>query len=875
MKKIVEFFKGIFKSSAWKKFFTLSGWKRWFLSFFIVTAAVTTVVTGSVLYTSKNVNKSIEYGGGQEFLVQIENNDSKTPTKSIAKSLQNRIGGGVEFGAAVTEEGRDKIKLSKNGDLSANDRKTLENVITTKSTMIFTDIDGQPLFRNNVFVKPNENNKIDWNKEFDNADLLKTFVPPIKSAKSTFTGQNNYFGVEVQLASKAAEIEWTKATEYLAKKGQGKNYLLTWLNLGDLIRKAKKDYSAEWDKAMNNPYNFVYVGENPEGSILKSNSINAESYLINKIGVNRSLNGDSFVIPSNASGQPLQQSSAQKLAEEINFGTAKYELKVISSNYINLDSGSDHNIFNSGYEISLIAIGLCFILIAIILMINYGLLGALSTISMALYIFITMSLFSVLRGEYSPVALGSIIVGMGICFDMSVITYSRLKQEIYKGEKMRKAVGTTRRATLQPISDSLILTLLISFMAFYFGSQTVRTFGISLVFSIIGVLIATLLITRLAALLLVNSKVFINKPQLLGVRPNKMSIKKENKLANFNYLKNSKWFIIAAFAFIFISMVVYATFAGINKDVAAGFSRSFDFHGGTNITIQAAPDSSINKAIADQISSHLQTNASQFGIENINNVLKINSLNSDNTSFKLVIQTTQFFDNIQLKNISDSLHKTFTGIDVMSYGVNANQSLSLISTTSYALLAAWIIISVYVLIRYKWTYAIAISASIIFEILLTLSFVALARIQLNVLAITAFIAIMVISVKDKLLLAAKAKELHGLNYHTDFIEKEDVESIAKEAINANMKRSMYSMFTIMAICIIMLIFFNSINPSFTLILLFGSVASIYTSIFITMKIWSKLEIKRQTGIKKRYKNKYWVLPGHDEQIFPGINDFIA
>lgn len=64
--------------------------------------------------------------------------------------------------------------------------------------------------------------------------------------------------------------------------------MLSWLNIDELISLANTKYPREWSNAKRNPYNFVYINEQPvEGKegVLKENVFNGSKYLVNKIGV--------------------------------------------------------------------------------------------------------------------------------------------------------------------------------------------------------------------------------------------------------------------------------------------------------------------------------------------------------------------------------------------------------------------------------------------------------------------------------------------------------------------------------------------------------------------------------------------------------------
>ncbi|BAP01139.1 bifunctional preprotein translocase subunit SecD/SecF [Mycoplasmopsis californica HAZ160_1] len=880
MNKIKRFFQKLFKASTWKNFFTLTTWKRWFLSFFIVTASVSAVAVGTTLYTSKNIKKSVEYGGGQEFLISIDKsqNDQKNySAEQVARSIQTRINSTSDYNdIRVVAEGNDKIRVSKTGALNFEDRKKFEKLITTKSTLIFTDINGQPLFRNGEFVEPTADNKVNWAEEIKKPDGLKQFVPPVESSKPNFNGfGSGGFIVNVHF-KKDAEIQWNHLKNYLNKKIEASpkntkaNVLLTWLNLDTLVSIAQKEYSAEWKKVEGNPYKFVYINEDPNlirgNGLLKIHSIKAQNFLINQQPISRFQFGDSFTILSDANGQRLSQSDANKLADEISFGTSNYDLRVISSNLIPATPQ-----INYAYILSFIAAGVILVVMILILLINYAFIGLLGSITLSLYTFLSLTLLVGLGGEYSPVALASILIGLAVCFNAIVATFSRLKQELYRGEKIRKAVAITKRSTLGHFFDSNILMLLMCFMFFYFSLQSLRTFSIGTVFSVISLMFATILITRFASLIIVDTKTFINKPGLLGMRSKKLHPSYQAKLSDFDFIKSTKWVATSILIFCIVAIVVYAIFAGINGNWAQGFNLSLEFKGGTHVTIQGTETSPIGLIQAQQIKDAI---INQSIIKNATNVISVNVIDT-NGFYNVVIKTPELLTQTQFQQLKEITSSLNLNLDHLQYQVSPQQGLNFILNSLYAFLAAIVIVFVYVLIRYKWTHAISITLWMLLEFCLLVAFAIVARVEINELIVIGVASVLLYSTNDKLVLIAKTKELLANFYHNDYVEVEDIKKVANISLRQNLKRSIYSSMILVLIGVVLIAFIYPISFSFAYILIFGGIILALCSNYIYMYLWTKLEIKRHVGIKKRFYSKYWVLPGVDEQIFPGINDFVA
>lgn len=226
----------------------------------------------------------------------------------------------------------------------------------------------------------------------------------------------------------------------------------------------------------------------------------AEDYLISTAMVSQPLNGRDFIIQGN-----FDSASAQALARKINYGISNYSLKTLYSRTIDATYGE------ASFKKAIIAGIVVFSVIALILMVNYGLLGALSTISIALFIFMTLAMFTVMRGQYSPASIAALIIGIGMSVDANIITFERLKAEVYSGASVGKAFATSNRKSFSTIFDSNITTMIVAVVLFYFGTRSIIGLSVTLIISIVFTLLIVLLLTRFTSTMLVKSGAFQNK----------------------------------------------------------------------------------------------------------------------------------------------------------------------------------------------------------------------------------------------------------------------------------------------------------------------------------------------------------------------------
>ncbi|MEA4115277.1 protein translocase subunit SecDF [Mycoplasma sp. 744] len=856
----------------WRKFkkiihnsFKLSNWKRIFIIIFTLIASICVITFTSIFYLSKNVNKSIEYNKGIQVLVQIDNNASKisqNDTNDIIRNINNRLTGGVSFnGTKIEAKSLNQIEITKTGDFNDKEKEIFIKSIIDKSNLIFTDTNMIPLFVNGKFNSNKEN------IDYDN--LQKYIVPSkINSAKTEFAQTANNYAIRIELQDSSAQIAWTDATDYISKNEN--KTLLMWLNLDKLINLAKSEFPQQWLNAKENPYNFVFVDEKPfietdnqvQNNILKLKQFNAKEFLINQETISQALSGSSFLINGN-----FNSLEAEKIAANINYGTSTYELNFLTSNYID-----NTNTFGS-FENILIAGIVILSLIIIFMLINYGLLGVLNTISLSLFIFLTLLMFTILRGEYSPITITSLIIVISIAFNTNITIFEKLKQEIYNGEKLKKAIKKTYRYYTNSILDTNILILLVAFIMFYIGINDVKAFSLILVFSAILNIIIILFLTKLLTHFLIFTGYFDKKLWLLGINYKKINNINSNTFYNkYDYEKNSKWYFLSSILIICIALIIYASISGYNNNIWDGFNRSFSLKTNTNIIIQGDLINPITNLEAQNIKSFLLNNQESLKINNLDNYLHILPANYNVSLFKISINIPEDLTN-NLDNIKSIINNQFPLLNITSFITTPIEIKRLIINASTAIGICSIIIIIYALIKFKWTYSLTIMLILIHNILLTLSIIVITRMIISPIIISAFLAIIILSINHSFMIFNHLKNKIDQLYYQDFLNKEQLKQLINETIKENIKKISFSILITLSIIIALLVVQVQNNLIFNLTLILISIIITYSTIFIIPWIWIKLETKRQLNIEKRIKNKYWALPGAEEQIFPGINDF--
>ncbi|NQZ29065.1 MAG: protein translocase subunit SecDF [Mycoplasmatales bacterium] len=841
--------------------------------------ATLAITLGSAFYTSKNVKTSIDYGGGASVTVQvIESNGNpanEEKTQRVFDNIVKRVDplgiNGVAQASSIGKNGY--ITIAKAAIKTDAEKQEFEELIKTKPTLSIYNLQDKSLFRNGLFVpggvnplQPNGNHGV---KLHGNDNDYKV---PFEEGGAKAVQQNGSWVVSIKLKNQQATTEWGKATTWMSQ--QKEKRMVVWINHQGLMKKILNMKTGvirqKFDQAQGNLFKTITI-PNSGGAMWNKLFINeglqpASSYAVSVASVNKPLYGSSFVITGK-----FNADEAKKLAASINYGSAEYDLVPKSSHFLTAEYG------HSAFKKALIAGIIVFALIAIFMIVNYGLLGALSTISIALYMFLTLTMFTVMRGEYSPETIAALVIGIGMSVDANIITFERLKSEVMSGSTPNKAHSIANKLSLSTIFDANVTTLIVGFVLFYFGTASVKGFSIMLILSIIFTLVVMLLFTRLISTLLVKLKVFDKREYLLGVR--KKQIKstpnpKTEKLRNFNFMKSSKWFVAGSSLIVGASVIIFAVVAGIAGSISGGVNSSIEFSGGTIMSISGKDDNHnlttsdanlMKKALVDE--KLISTNDAEVLYKDAAKkqaILEIKSKKAipDSDVFKKAI--SKYLKNSNKK--IDINNYTFEGQSVTSDVANA-----LVKDAMIAIAIAMLAIVLYTLVRFKWTYSISAILALVHDGLIVTAVFVITRVEISPVFIAGLLSVLGYSINDTIVTFDRVRE--KMKQNVGELTKDKLRKIANEAIKDTIKRSLLTSFTTIVAVIVLMSFGNATKMSFNVAMLAGLVSGTYSSIFIATYAWVHLEAYSQKRSQKRAQKKFWKLNGPEEQTVDGINDF--
>lgn len=532
----------------------------------------------------------------------------------------------------------------------------------------------------------------------------------------------------------------------------------------------------------------------------------------------------------------FEQEEVENLVDLINSGSLPSKVTEISSKTVGASFG------DATLTKTLVAGIIGIALIIILLLVVYHFAGLISSIAMLLYTFLVFFVFWLIGGVLTLPGIAALVLGIGMAVDANVITFARIKDELYKGKSLQNAFKEGTKTSLRAILDSNLTTLLVAIIMFKFGESSVKGFATVLIITVMVTMFTMVFITRILLNIFVKTKFFDDKLKLF-INVDKKDIPDVSKneevkkipFKNVNFLKYTKFFAVLSGIIIIIGAVLMFT---------RGFNLSIDYKAGSDITVETnekVTKSDINKAMKDlDLNLVDYTKGDSEFVINVDNVLNA----------KKVEEVNKYFEN----KYSDAK----VNIGVVSNVVKKELTKNAIISVLFAILG----IIIYMSIRFKFSYAISAVIALIHDVLMIFALFSIFHIEISVMFIAAVLAIIGYSINDTIVSFDRIRE--NINKDKKYT-KDELKEVCNLSIRETFVRTIYTSVTTL-LPVLALIFLGSSGIlTFNLAMLFGLITGTYSSIYIATVLFILFESKSKEKKKKVYKDDY------EEKKVKGVN----
>ena len=183
--------------------------------------------------------------------------------------------------------------------------------------------------------------------------------------------------------------------------------------------------------------------------------------------------------------------SANNLAILLRAGALPAKLTVIEQRVVGAGLGQD--LIEKGKHASYFGAAL----VAVFMIVTYGLFGVFATIAVAINVGMIFGILSLLNATLTLPGIIGIVLTIGIAVDSNVLIYERIREEVRTGRTPITAIDAGFSRALATILDSNITTFIAAAVLFFFGSGPVRGFAVTLGIGIVTTVFTAFTLTRL------------------------------------------------------------------------------------------------------------------------------------------------------------------------------------------------------------------------------------------------------------------------------------------------------------------------------------------------------------------------------------------
>ncbi len=502
---------------------------------------------------------------------------------------------------------------------------------------------------------------------------------------------------------------------------------------------------------------------------------------------------------------------ADALASTIRIGGLKLELEELRSNVVGAQLGEQA----ISTSLKAGAIGLAIVFLFMIFV--YYLPGLASGLALLIYTELVIVILNAFNVTLTLPGIAGIILGIGMAVDANVIIFARVKEEMERGKSVRNALKTGFQKAMSAIVDGNVTTLIAAAVLWVKGSGTVKGFAQTLAIGIIVSMFTALMITRM----------IIYAFYAVGLRSEKLYYRPRKKeRTTIPFLAKRKLFIGISL----VVIIAGVAFMGVNASRGKGaFAYSLEFQGGTSTNVTFNKDYSIDE-IDKEIVPILEEVTGDANVQ----TQKVAGTNQ-------VIIKTVTLDLAKREALNKALVDNF-GVDeskITAENISSTVSNEMRQDAIIAVIVATICMLLYIWFRFKdIRFATSAVTALLHDVLVVLTFYAIARIAVGNTFIACMLTIVGYSINATIVIFDRIREELRLKTKTT-----DLEEVVNKSITWTLTRSIYTSLTTFVMVAVLFVMGVSSIKEFAAPLMIGIICGAYSSVCITGALWYIMKTK--------------------------------
>ena len=265
--------------------------------------------------------------------------------------------------------------------------------------------------------------------------------------------------------------------------------------------------------------------------------------------------------------------------------------------------------------------------------------------------------------------------------------------------------------------------------------------------------------------------------------------------------------------FIWYGISAIIIIIGIISFAIQGLNQGIDFTGGNRISVQFTQEvalEDLRATVSETIDSTPTIQAAE------NNIFTIRTMDDGEDSNTTLIETLS------------NTYGEMTVLENERIGPTVGQEL--LNNAKWALIIAFILMLIYITIRFKLRFALAAVVPLFHDILIMTCLFSIFQIEVDTNYIAAILTILGFSINGTIIIFDRIRE--NTPKHQNFIGKD----LINQSINQTLGRTINTVVAVMILVICLYLFGGDSTKNFALALIFGMVAGGYSSICIAGSI---------------------------------------
>ncbi len=145
---------------------------------------------------------------------------------------------------------------------------------------------------------------------------------------------------------------------------------------------------------------------------------------------------------------------------------------------------------------SMVALVGGFILVILFMMLYYRLAGVIANIALIANLLILLAIMSLFGATLTLPGMAGIVLTVGMAVDANVIISERIRELIYEGKSMHKAIEEGYANAMRAILDANITTLIASVVLYAYGTGAIKGFAVTMSIGIMASMLTAILGTH-------------------------------------------------------------------------------------------------------------------------------------------------------------------------------------------------------------------------------------------------------------------------------------------------------------------------------------------------------------------------------------------